>query len=703
MYVRVTLRAILLSRRLLLILLFSFTAVAVSQSAPVSPQPLRLGTAWYPEQWPEQRWEADLQLMQDAHMNVVRAGEFAWAAMEPSEGNFEFGWLDRAITLAAKHHIAVVLGTPTAAPPAWLTTKYPDTLRVDEDGKRAQHGNRQHFSFTSPRYRQFAAQIALEMAQRYGHNPNVLGWQIDNELAAPSFDASAKLQFHQWLRHRYGTIAELNRRWATAYWSQTYDSFDEIPVHAKSENPALLLDWKRFVSDTWASYLANQIAVIRQHAARSQFITTNTMHWNTGFDHYVVHRDLDLAAWDDYFPDGHLDPILNAAEHDLVRGYKQRNFWLMETQPGFVNWGAVNASLAPGVTREMAWQAVGHGADAVLYWQWRSALNGQEQYHGSVLGADGTPVPIYAEIQQIGAEFERVNQALAESSFGSLTAATPHASVAILNSYDSYWAIDFQRHTTKFDYVSQITDLYRAVQPLAQAIDILSPDANLASYKVVFAPALNILPEATARNLLEYVQQGGHLVLGPRSGMKNVDDALDTARQPGPLAQALGGHVGQYYALDKPVSITGPLGGGSAAVWAETLIPTAPDTRILMTYSDAAGWLAGKPTAISHAYGKGTITYVGATLDPALMHAFVASTLASAGLQPILPNLPVGVELMERSNANGDRVWILINHGAASQTVDANHEGTDLLTGKQDAHIALAPHGVAVFALARKQ
>ena len=672
------------------------TSVIVAQPAASSSR-LRFGAAWYPEQWPEQRWETDLQLMDAAHINVVRVGEFAWSTMEPSEGHFDFAWLDRAIALAAKHHIAVVLGTPTAAPPAWLTTKYPDTLRVDEDGKRAEHGNRQQFSFTSPRYRRLAAGIALEMAERYGHNPNVLGWQIDNELAAPSFDESAKYEFHQWLQRRYGTIADLNRRWATAYWSQTYDNFDEIPVHSKGENPALLLDWKRFVTDTWVSYLNNQIEVIRAHAAPAQFITTNTMHWNNGFDHYILHRVLDLAAWDDYFPDGHLDPVLNAAEHDLVRGYKQRNFWLMETQAGYTNYGAINATLPPGVTREMAWQAIGHGADAVLYWQWRSAPNGQEQYYGSLLGADGTPAPIYTEIQQVGAEFGRIADALAGTSL--------HAPVAILNSYDSHWAIDFQKHTQKFDYVSQITDLYRQLEPAAQAVDIISPDADLTSYKVVFAPALNVLPEKTARNLLAYVQQGGHLVLGSRSGMKDVDDALQVNRQPGPLAAALGGHVDQYYALDKPVSITGSLGNGSAAVWAETLVATDPGTKILMTYgpSDTPSWFAGKPAALTHSYGKGSITYIGAALDQGLMHSLVASTLTSAGVQPILANLPADVELMQRTGTSGSRVWILINHGITPQTVVLPHPQTDLLTGKQSASFALGPHGVLVFALTREQ
>ena len=679
-----------------IVLLFFFAArvVPAGASGPSDPTvPLLLGTAWYPEQWPEQRWDADLQLMQQAHMHVVRVGEFAWSTMEPSEGRFEFAWLDRAIALAAKHHIAVVLGTPTAAPPAWLTSTYPETLRIDEDGRRAEHGNRQQFSFTNPRYRRFAARIAFEMAKRYGHNPNVIGWQLDNELAAPSFDDSARQQFHQWLQHKYGSIAELNRRWTTSYWSQTYDNFDQVPVHSRAENPALLLDWKRFVTDTWISYLQAQIDVIRPNTDARQFITTNTMHWNAGFDHYLLHKNLDIAAWDDYFPDGHLDPILNAAEHDLVRGYKQKNFWLMETQPGFVNWGAVNASLPPGVTREMAWQAIGHGADAVLYWQWRSALNGQEQYHGSLVGPDGEPNPIYAEIRQFGAELERANSTLAGTAL--------HADVAILHSYDSHWAIDFQKHSQKFDYVTQVTDLYQAIQPTAQTIDIISPDAPLTSYKIVFAPALNILSETTAKHLLDYVQQGGHLVLGPRSAMKDEDNALQINRQPGPLAAALGGHVVQFYALDQSVPIAGPLASGTATIWAEVLAPTAPDTKIILTYTASPGtnsWFANQPAALSRTYGKGTITYIGATLDPKLMRATVDAVLHEAGVQPILSNIPEGVEVNIRSTPGGKSVFILINHTSGPQHIVLAHAMQSILAGCKETTIKLEAHGVAVLA-----
>ncbi|MBW8869332.1 MAG: beta-galactosidase, partial [Acidobacteriales bacterium] len=590
-----------------IIALLSFGAdlPAVAQATAFSDRPpILLGAAWYPEQWPETQWDADLSRMEAAHINLVRIAEFAWSAMEPSEGQFRFEWLDRAIALAEKHHMSVVLGTPTAAPPAWLTTKYPDTLRVDENGVRAEHGNRQQFSFTSPRYRTLAHAIAEKMAERYGHNPNVVGWQLDNEYAQASFDPESKARFHEWLRKKYGSIENLNNRWTTAYWSQTYDSFDEIPVRPEKENPGLLLDWKRFVSDTWKSYSENQIGAIRPLADKRQFITTNTMGWFAGFDEYVVHSNLDIAAWDDYVGGEHYDYFDNGARHDLTRGFKNRNFWVMETQPGFVNWKRTNSSLARGQVRDMAWQAIGHGADAVAYWQWRSAQNGQEQYHGVLAGADGTPVPVYAEVQQVGEEFAKASKALAGTS--------PQSSVALINDYDSRWAVDFQRHSGNFDPVVEMVAFYKPLRDQSQAVDVISARAPLTGYKLVVAPALNVLPKDVADRLLAYVQAGGNLVLGPRSGMKDEYNALNIQRQPGPLAAALGGRVEQFYAFEDKVPVECEFGSAAASVWAEQLSVSGPDARVLARYGASNGWLDNQPTVITRRVGKGSITYVGA-------------------------------------------------------------------------------------------
>ncbi|KWV16153.1 beta-galactosidase [Xanthomonas translucens] len=672
--------------------LFALTAAVPDARAQATryadAAPLLLGVAWYPEQWPEAQWERDLTLMQAAHVRVVRIGEFAWSRMEPREGQYDFGWLDRAIAAAARHHIVVVLGTPTAAPPAWLTQAYPDTLRVGQDGVRDEHGNRQQFSFASARYRRFAHAIAEQMAQRYGRNPHVVGWQLDNEYAQASFDPEAKAQFHAWLQRKYGSIEALNRRWATAYWSQTYNDFAQIPVHEDGQNPALLLEWKRFVSATWTDYSRNQIDAIRPHADPRQFITTNTMGWFAGFDAYTVHDVLDIAAWDDYVAGERYDWVDNAARHDLTRGYKQRNYWVMETQPGFVNWRATNVALRKGQVRAMAWQAVAHGADAVSYWQWRAAPNGQEEYHGTLVGADGEPVPVYAEIQQVGAEFAKAGAALAGT--------TPHAEVALINDFDSRWALGFQKHSADFDPVVQMKSFYRPLRQQAQVVDVVSALAPLDGYKLVVAPSLNVLSEAQAQRLKAYVEHGGHLVLGPRSAMKNADNGLQPQRQPGPLGELLGGRVQQFYALDKPIPVAGAAGEGSAKIWAEQLQARAAQTEVPLRYGQANGWLDGAPAVLTRRVGKGRISYVGAWLDDATLDRLTGDWLRDAQVRVPLADVPQDVEVGVRSDGRR-RVLVLINHGSDTQQVRLPAPMRSLLgAGAASDVVQLAPEDVAV-------
>jgi len=677
----------------LLLTSFSRKANAQATNYPTAP-PLLLGAAWYPEQWPESQWDIDLAKMEAANLHLARVGEFAWSTMEPEEGHYDFTWLDHAIAKAAAHHIVIVLGTPTAAPPAWLTTKYPETLRIDENGVRDEHGNRAQFSFVNTKYREFCRKVAGEMAKRYGHNPNVVGWQLDNEYGNDSFDPQAKAEFHAFLKKKYGTIQSLNARWTTAYWSETYDNFDEIPVRPKDENPALLLDWRHFVSEVWKSYSVNQIEAIRPLADPRQFITTNTMGWFDNFDEYVLHSVLDIAAWDDYVGAPVYDPFDNGARHDLTRGFKRKNFWVMETEPAFVNWRPTNNPLNKGQVRDMAWQAIGHGADAVEYWQWRSDLNGQEQYHGVLVGADGNPAPVYDEVKQIGDEFNKAGAALAGTQ--------PLAEVALLDDYDSRWAINFQRHSEKFDPVAELVDFYKPLSEAAQTVDIVSPDAPLDQYKFVEAPALNVLPQATADRLIAYVQQGGNLLLGPRSGMKNEYDGLNPQLQPGPLRDLVGGHVEQFYALEKDVPVVGDLGSGTSKVWAEQLSIQNPETKAILTYGPSNGWLDNQPAAITRKVGKGSITYLGAWFDDALLAKLTNQLLQQAGVQPKIPNVPAGVEVCIR--VKGTRqVAILINHTTAEQQVALPKAATDLLASGTPSvsAIDLPKYGVAVVELAK--
>ena len=370
-----------------------------------------------------------------------------------------------------------------------------------------------------------------------------------------------------------------------------------------------------------------------------------------------------------------MDPVENGARHDLTRGFLRKNFWVMETQPGFVNWSPDNNALNKGEVRAMAWNAIGHGSEAVEYWQWRSALNGQEQYHGTLVGADGTPVPLYTEAQQIGQEFAKAAPVLEGT--------TVHAEVAVLNDYPSRWAI------------TSLMSYYRPLHALVHSIDIVPETANLTGYKLVVAPALNVITPQAAHNLSEYVRGGGHLVLGQRSGMKDEDNGLWPQRQPGPLGELLGGRVAQFYALDSTVPVSGDWGTSETKVWAEQLETSAPDAKVLMRYGKSNGWLDGQPAAITRKVGRGSITYIGAALDGTAMQHAAAWMVGEAALAPSMPGIPSEVDVAIRSG-RGKHVVILINYGETSQTVPLPHEMTDVLAGGQVRSVQLPRYGVAV-------
>lgn len=661
---------------------------------------MRLGTAWYPEQWDEARWPEDLRLMKAAGISMVRVAEFAWSRLEPRDGAFDLDWLDRAITLAGQAGIVTVIGTPSAAPPAWLTARHPEILRVKEDGSRDTHGNRQHVSFTHPVFRRYARRIAERLAQRFGRSPYVIAWQIDNEYGAESADQLTHGLFQNWLRKRYGSLDTLNRRWVTSYWSQTYDRWDEIPIPlGAGHNPSLKLDWRRFVTDTWRDYQRNQTEVVRRHSRAP--ITHNYVGWADAFDHYTVSADLDFASWDAYKPRGHLNAGY-ALHHDLVRGLLGKAFWVMETQPAFVNWSDVNSGLARGEVRTMAWQAIAHGADLVAYWQWRSALGGQEQYHGTLIAPDGAPRPVFSEIALLGGELARARDALAGTQ--------PVAEVAFLNSYEDRWAINFQRHHRQFDYIGHLGAYYRAVRGHVTAVDVVRPDAELGRYKVVWAPSLHLLDGAVADKLRGWVERGGHLILGARSGLKSPDNTLLPERQPGPLARALGAHVDEFYALDAPVplTVTEPAvasargkdapgtKGPETDIWGELITVDAPDATPLLRYGKANGWLDGTVAAVTRPVGKGRLTYVGAWPDDRTLGALAGWALQVGGVAPSAATAPEGVELATRSGG-GKELLFAISHLDTPAAVELPAAAPDLLAGGPPARThKLAPRGVAL-------
>lgn len=615
------------------------------------------GSAWYPEHWPEQRWATDLKLMRAAGMNVVRVGEFAWSRLEPSEGDYQFDWLERAINLAADLGLVSVVGTPSAAPPAWLTKTYPDVLAVRESGRPEPHGGRCHYSPTSPRYREFCRKIAEVMAKRFGRHPNVIGWQIDNEYWSNSYDPHSMKMFHEWLKRRYGTLENLNDTWANAYWSQDYSDWSQVPAWHGWQNPCLLQAGKEFMTDVYIEFQKVQVNALRAHIAPRQWITHNC-HAHPNLDWARIARELDFVSWDPYIGTGHLNPHAMGPILDFARGILRKTFWIMETQPGSVNWAPVNNSLDRGEIRRLAWHHIGHGADAVLFWQWRSAPGGQEQYHGCIVAPDGTPRPVFTEAQEIGKEIAAAAHELDGTQI--------ETDVAMLDSYPDRWAITGQAFHADFKPAEHFNSFYGPLRTAGVDIDIQNPSDDLSSYKLVVAPHLHILTAATAAKLADYVRNGGHLLLGPRSGFKDDHNRLLLSRQPGAeLAPLLGAHVADYYALEKPAPVTGTVGHGQASIWAEYLVVTG-DAEVLLRYGKSNGWIDNQPALVTRRVGNGRITYLGGWLDRDLMKQVTQWALSQANVTTV--NLPEGVELCRRSAADRD-VLIVVNHSDTDQTV----------------------------------
>lgn len=653
-------------------------------------QPLYIGTAYYPEHWPEERWTEDVRLMREAEFNVARVGEFAWSTFEPAAGEFHFEWMDRAITLLAVNGIKTVMGTPTAAPPAWLVQQHPKILATDEDGRQVQFGNRCHYCVNSPEMHAATKRLVSAMAEHFGPNANIIGWQIDNEFNRVCYCSRCTKAFQKYLANKYPSLDELNERWSTRYWSQTYSDWSQIPVPIGSHNPSLMLEWKRFVTHSYRVFQKLQIDLLRPHLAEGVWITHNFMGWFDGLDHYQMTEDLDLASWDWYVGTGHNDPYFSSSAHDLTRGFKRANFWVMETQPNTVNWAKVNNPLNKGEARTMAWQAVSRGADGLLYWQWRPAPASQEQLHGSLVDHAGLPRPFYEEARQIAGDFRKASRFIAGSQFT--------ARAAILNDYESRWSIQWQKHHRNFDYLGHLLHYYR---PLVQAniqVDIISPEQPLKGYKLVIAPSLAIMDQERFAHLKEYVENGGYLLLTPRSAMKNRDNALLPERQPGPFRAMAGVEVIDYFALDENVPVKGNWFSGVSQTWAEMLSVLDTNLTLLVaTYGTSNGWLDGQPAMSVKGTRSGMVYYIGAYLDPSTQATFMNHISQVTGLAKVL-DTPVGVTASRRTKADKSEVIIVVNHTREEQSVSLGSSTFEnQLTGSIHAGaMKLPPYGVAV-------
>ncbi len=621
------------------------------------------GVDYYPEHWPEERWREDARLMAEAGFNVVRLAEFAWSRLEPSQGTFDFAWLDRAMNTLARHGMHVVLGTPTASPPPWLMSLHPEAFLVRETGQRVSYGNRRNYSPTSAVYRDYSKRIVTKMAEHYKHHPAVIGWQIDNEFGDRDYDAPA---FRSWLERRFGTLQRLNERWGTAFWSHEYGDWNEIPVPlatAGVPNPGLALDFARFCSEAYVAYQRMQVEILRKHCPE-HFITHNMMGFRYELiDYFDLAYDLDLVSWDNY-PRGFwniaadVDPSTMALGHDTMRGLKGTNFWVMEQQAGAGGWDLVSVMPKPGELRLWAYQAIAHGADGIVFFRWRTARHGTEQYWHGLLDHDARPGRRYHEIKRMGQEIARVGQTIEGSSV--------KARVAFLLSYDSRFALQIQPHNPGFGYAEQFQGLYRALHARNVAIDVVAPSADLSRYDLVVAPSLYVLTAKTAEQLERFVEAGGTLLVTPRSGVKDDANAVVELPLPGLLARLCGVVVEDYDSL--PVGRSNALEyagveGAIGSAWCDILTPHGAE--VVAHYGE--DYYAGQAAITMNVFGRGRALYLGTLGNDVLNDALVARLLDLAGLEPG-PSEVAGVEVSERW-LGGTKLVFVLNHTESEQVV----------------------------------
>ncbi|MCX7709877.1 MAG: beta-galactosidase [Clostridia bacterium] len=662
------------------------------------------GADYYPEHWPREFWEGHAKLMKEAHFNVVRIGEFAWSKMEPEEGRFDFAWLDEAIEALAREGIQIVLGTPTASPPKWLADLHPDIYMKDEFGLTRGFGGRRHYCQNSPIYREYSKKIVSAMASRYKDHPHVIAWQIDNEFGwndtARCYCDNCLQEFKRWLQNKYTSIDELNKEWGTIFWSQTYRSWDELilPAHSAadlnvgaakrySHNPGLLLDFYRFCSDSVVFYQKLQIDVLRNSGC-SQPITHNYMEHFNQLDYYNLGKDLDFISWDNYvvYEWGNKAYETTAMAHDVIRGIKEKNFWVMEQQSGPCGWNHLGDTPKPGQLRLWTYQAIAHGAEGIVYFRWRACPVGAEQYWYGILDHDGIPRRRYREIQQIGRELSELSDIINDSKTIS--------DAAIIQSYDNWWSHEFQPHNPGFDYHRLLHQYYSALMHHHIQADIVSIDTDLSKYKLVLMPAFNLMTDEIQTKVENYVKAGGNLIITFRSGTRNWNNSITLKTLPGYFKELTGVEIEEFDSLNfgRTVKSSGIFGEGTSCVWCDILRPLQAET--LAKYSGE--FYRGEASVTVNSYGNGKVYYIGCDLDEKAITSLLKYITVESQIKPLLSQPMDGLEVV-RKMKDGKIYLFLLNHTDATIEISLEGKYLDMLSCETiSTSVTLNAYGIAV-------
>ena len=610
---------------------------------------LELGVCYYPEQWHHARWEEDARRMVEAGLTWVRIGEFTWGLTEPRRNQFDWEWLDRALDVLGESGLKVMLSTPTAAPPNWLVREMPEILPVDRHGRTRASGSRRHYCLSSEKYVEEARRITKEYLRRYGKNPAVHAWQVDNEIGdhetAISYSTSARSGFLRWLRDRYTDIETLNQSWNTVFWGGRYGDFDEIQLPVGSVAapcPALELEFMRYSSDRVAQFIEAQAGIIRKHSP-GRTVVHNFMAGSYDFDHRQAATHLDVAGFDSY-PLGNLvqghhpreekaswlrigAPDYQGFHCDMYREQGGGRVWVIEQQPGSVDWAPCNPAPVDGAVRLWTWMAYAHGADTVLYFRWRQVPFGQEQFHSALHHFDGTPDRAYHEASVVATERNRVPHTVRSS-----------ARIALVVDYESRWAQRILPHGQEYSGESIAMDWYRCCRELGNDVDVIGPDSGLSGYRLVLVPDMLVGQNEFVSRLLN---SQAHVILGARSGSFDRMMRSPGGGAPGPFRRLIDVTVRRVESLPEWHRETVTLGGREFYVtgWREHV---ESDEPAMAHFS--GGFCGGAPAVLAN----GRTTYLATVPRGECLRRVLAEAMTRAGL-PVVPT-PEGIRVTYRGN-----------------------------------------------------
>lgn len=649
------------------------------------------GGDYNPEQWPRETWAEDFRLMQQAGVTVATVGVFSWVSLQPAEDQFTFEWLDEILDGLHAHGIRAVLATPSAAPPAWLSQKYPKTLRSNERGVRNTHGQRTNYCPNSPDYRRLSGQMAQKLAERYKDHPALILWHISNEYSGRCLCETCAAAFREWLKVKYGTLDELNARWWTPFWSHTFTDWEQIlpPLEGgETFMHGLNIDYFRFMTDSQIDCYRNERDIVRAISPDIP-ITTNLMGAYKPLDYRRWAKEMDIIAWDCY-PNPNQSPGEIAFMHDTHRGLKDgQPFLLMEQTPSSQNWQDVNALKRPGVLRLWSYLAMAHGADSVMYFQWRRGRGGCEKLHGAIIDHSGrTDTRVFREVSQLGAELT----ALGDTILG----ARLDAKVALLLDWDNWHAVDDAIGPVRNKrYYETVCKHYLAFYRLNIPVDVVFPDSDFSQYQILIAPMLYMVKPGFAEKVEALVARGGTFVATAFSGIVDETDLAFENGYPGPLHKVLGIHVEEIDALYPGQTNTVVMNDGSTYTCNHLadLLHTE-GAEVLATYG--SDFYQGLPALTRNQFGEGSAFYIATHPEDAFLDTFYGDLLPKYNLQAPLTT-PQGVEATARYK-NGQALLFLLNHNAQPATVAGDGRiFRDLLSGESfQQSIELPAYGVRI-------